>query len=92
MGNAGDINTTAELEYYGGDGYCGVPETGEFQVVYDLGARQKEVSFKSLLRAREFYDNLVCSKGLWNLKGLELLECHTIKDPTEKEDDGELPF
>jgi hypothetical protein len=69
------MNMENELEYYGGNGYLGVPEYGRYKV------KAKETKkFVSLTNARKYYDSLNEEKALWDLSGApELLECHTVK-------------
>jgi len=65
-----------KLEYYGGNGYCGVPEKGIFRVKTSLSLANR--MFTELSAARKYYDNLNIEKSLWDLTRIpELLECHT---------------
>lgn len=65
-----------ELENYGGNGTGGSPEIGNYKVTTDSA----EVQFSELSKAVEYYENLNEEKALWDMRGLELLLCHTWKD------------
>lgn len=68
----------AELEYYGGAGYCKDTRIkGEF-VVRTNGIDRK---FTNLGDAAEYYESLQESKFLWDMTVIpELLEGHTLKE------------
>lgn len=64
-----------ELEYYGGNGYFGVPERSVFKVKCS-----KPKIFYSLTKARDYYDSLNEEKALWHHEPpYELLECHVCR-------------
>lgn len=83
---------TFELEYYGGNGYLGVPEKGIFRVATGLSLANR--MFTELSAARKYYDKLNIEKALWNLTRMpELLECHTVKQESNKHHTkNDLPF
>lgn len=57
-----------KLEYYGGDGFGGLSQFGDYRVKYqDIDKR-----FTSLKMAREFYDSLNEPKAFWS--GIELID------------------
>ena len=60
-----------KLEYYGGDGFGGLKEKGDYMVK----AKNKDYQFQSLNEAREFYDSLNESKFFWS--GMELIDGYT---------------
>ena len=80
----------SKLQYYGGDGYYGVPLHGKFEVVTD----SKIYKFSNLEKAKLFYDGLAEGKAFWFFynAGAELLEAHYIVDDDYVEDYEEMPF
>jgi len=88
----------SELEYYGGNGYAGVPEDGRFVVTYG-DETENNMEFASLTIARKFYKRLKCEKALWDIsKTAELIEAHIVSngaikyDGPKVEEKFELPF
>ncbi len=69
-----------KLEYYGGNGYKGLREIGDYEVVTDERKR-----FTKLSEARTYYNSLNEPKALWH--NMDLIECH--HKFTER---SELPF
>lgn len=65
----------AKLVYYGGDGYGGQPENGAYKVKCT-----NPKLFNKLSEARKYYNSLNEGKALWAMKGLELLEAHTLEN------------
>ena len=63
-----------KLEYYGGDGYDGLPENGKYYVSF----RGDNHYFSSLKKARLFYDNINEGKALWSIISFfpELIDAH----------------
>lgn len=67
-----------ELIYYGGDGFGGLPDEGDFSVKYqphNMEEMQKE--FIKFDQAKRFYDKLQCPKAFWC--GIELIDAYTYE-------------
>lgn len=67
-----------KLEYYGGSGWVGKPETEFYQIKYHDGVKDTSKPFNSLKKAKAFYDSIITSKSCWMPKRGELIECHTL--------------
>lgn len=62
------------LKHYGGNGYYGLKENGNYIVKY----ADKEVKFNNLTQARDLYFSLNETKALWDVTYFpELIDCHT---------------
>jgi hypothetical protein len=71
------------LEYYGGDGFGGLPNFGLFCIKIDgasplIGENESfELLFTNLSRARKVYDALNCGKAFWDLsRSAELCDAY----------------
>lgn len=93
-------NNTRVLEYYGGNGFGGQPEIGEFKIKYGED-QMKEARFTHFRDAKDFYNKIDGQKAFWDCsKGLpellELLYWAKVKTKEEIEqqlkDDEDLPF
>lgn len=70
-----------QLEYYGGNGYGGVPEVGLF--IVKTRFRLSYRKFKRLSEARKYFDSINDDKFLWDIRGVpELLEGYIKNDHT----------
>lgn len=63
-------NGNRKLVEYGGDGFCGQRENGQYKVVFG----EESKVFGKLSEAKKFYDGLKCEKAIWSVNGLELLD------------------
>lgn len=67
-------------EDYGGDGFGGLKEHGDYHVKH---GEIHEVQFNSLEKARAYYDNITGEdKGFW--AGIELIDCQNWVENKEK--------
>lgn len=83
----------ADLIYYGGQGYDGLPEHGKYTVKYDEGNEEAELTFNKLSKAREFYDSLDTGKAMWIENPTELIDCHiSTWEMIGTGEDNEMPF
>lgn len=65
---------TIKLEYYGGCGFSGWPEKGE----YEVKSKGGEFLFQSLSEARIFYDGLNEEKAFWAIEPIpELIDAYS---------------
>lgn len=65
-----------KLKYYGGNGFEGIEDNGDFEV---RQGEEIKTRFDSLQKAKEFYESLNCDKAIWDLTHIpELIECHTL--------------
>lgn len=75
-----------ELEYYGGDGFGGVPEKGIYEVRWGQDDDDSKLQkFNSLSKAKECFYNINESKSIFCIHPFtELIECWTVKQNNEK--------
>lgn len=69
---------TRKLEYYGGDGFGGLPDVGEFIIRWGGGDMINEETFTDLSEAIKRYQELSNEqRGFWDAtRGLELIDAY----------------